>query len=504
MSSLKFQSVSFTYPSSAERVLHNISFELFPGWFGLTGVNGSGKTTLMKLAAGLLVPDSGKIMSPPSSYCPQETAVLPPGWEDFTGALYDRDNGAGRLFSLLRLDHDWPWRWETLSQGERKRFQLAVFLWRERDLLLVDEPTNHLDSSSRQLILETLGQYGGIGLIVSHDRDFMDNLCKAHLFLRKGEARLRPGTLTACMEEENRETEALSRQHNEAAREVARLERESRARRTLAEGQQRRRSKAGLDIKDHDSRFKKNLARISGKDGTGGRLLRQMDGRISQAEDRLSSLRTEGIRKTGITQKTSVYKGDRILSLEEGVLELNDNKRLYHKELIIRPGDRIALTGDNGTGKSTLIRTLLKGASPDRKILYIPQETGEREKKSIKEDWEEMSPHERGALISYFSRLGGNPDQFLTSGHLSPGEERKLLIARGLLTEPVLIILDEPTNHLDLDSITILESALVQTDTALLLVSHDSRFRRRLTGTEWRLTEEGEDIRLFWDGDQAL
>ena len=504
MSSLKFQSVSFSYPSSANRVLNQIDFEVFPGWYGLTGANGAGKTTLMKLAAGLLTPDSGRIRSPLSSYCPQETAELPPGWEDFTGALYDRDNASGRLFSLLNLDHDWPWRWETLSQGERKRFQLAVFLWRERELLLVDEPTNHLDGTSRRLILDTLRLYNGIGLIVSHDRDFMDNLCGAHLFLRRGSVRIRPGTLTSCLEEEQKEAEAFMRKRTEAAREVNRLEKEARSRRKLAEGQQRRRSKAGLDLKDHDGRFKKNLARITGKDGTGGRLLRQMDGRIAQSRKELSSLQAEGARKTGVTQRTARYKGDRILHLPEGALKLNDHKRLCHGELIVGPGDRIALTGDNGTGKTSLIRALFDSSARNERILYLPQELGGEEKASLRKEWEEMPPSERGSLISYFSRLGGDPAQFLSSGHLSPGEERKLLIARGLLTEPVLIILDEPTNHLDLDSIAILESALAQTEAALLLVSHDARFRRRLAGVEWHLSEEDGTVRLIPSEGQAL
>ncbi len=504
MSSLHFQKVTFTYPSSTDILLREIDFELFPGWYGLTGNNGTGKTTLMKLAGRLLLPDSGRIAAPTSSYCPQITDELPPRWEEYWEALYGGDNGAGRLFSLLGLDHDWPWRWATLSQGERKRFQLALLLWAERDLLLVDEPTNHLDGSSRLLILEALRQYKGIGLMVSHDRDFMDALCKGHLFLRGGRTSYRPGTLTACLEQEERERQALTKQRGEALRETARLERIAGDRRRLAEGSDRRVSKGRLDPGDHDGKGKIDLARVTGKDGTGGKLLKQMENRIARAEKKVSSLTREGVRKTGVTQSTSVYRGDRILHLPEGSIELGDGRRLKHGELILGPGDRIALSGDNGTGKTTLIGRLIDSSPRRDLILYLPQEIDRDLRELFQREWDAAPAPVRGALISYFSRLGGDPDQFLSSRHLSPGEERKLYIARGLMTEPALIVLDEPTNHLDLASIAILEEALARTGAALLLVSHDGRFRRTLTRTEWRLRERDGVVHLSESETQTL
>ncbi|MBN2628098.1 MAG: ABC-F family ATP-binding cassette domain-containing protein [Spirochaetales bacterium] len=489
MSSLHFQSVTFSYPSSEEDILTDISFELFPGWYGLNGSNGSGKTTLLKLASGELTPDRGRIGSVPCSYCPQEVTEMPPGWEDFLSALYDRDNRAGQLFSLLKLEHDWPYRWETLSYGERKRFQLAQLLWQDRSLFLVDEPTNHLDESSRRMILESLKLYRGIGLIVSHDRDFMDALCGGHLFLHGGNICYRPGTLSACLEQEERERTALIRERKEAAEEVRRLEREAVSRRRLAEGQQKRRSKAGLALKDHDSRFKKNLARITGKDGTGGKLLRQMDGRIDQARNRLEGLDRVESRISGITQHSRIYRGDRLLYLPEGCLPLGKAKVLIHGEITVAPGERIALTGDNGTGKTTLIGALLDKSSFTGEILYLPQETDRAVRGKLRERWDRLSPADRGAVVSSFSRLGGRPEHILSGGRLSPGEERKLLIALGVEENPALIILDEPTNHLDLPSVTALEEALAPWEGALLLVSHDARFRRTLTNREWRLRE---------------
>ncbi|MDC7222696.1 MAG: ATP-binding cassette domain-containing protein [Spirochaetales bacterium] len=496
--SLLFQSVNFSYPSSPEDILRGIDFELFPGWYGLTGVNGSGKTSLMRLAAGQLKPLRGTIVSPPAAYCPQSTEEIPQGSEDFLAALYDRDNRAGQLFSLLKLEQDWLWRWETLSQGERKRFQLAQLLWEDRELLLVDEPTNHLDESSRKLILDSLKLYGGIGLVVSHDRDFMDSLCSAHLFLRNGTIRKRPGSLTSCLEEEKREIRAQRKQRQEAAEKLHRLEKEAESRRKLAESQQRRRSKAGLSLKDHDSRYKKNLARISGKDGTGGKLLRQLDGRLAQARKEWDALGGERPGKVGVTQRSTLYRGDRILFLPPGEIPLGNGKTLFHEEIILQRGQRVALIGDNGTGKTTLFEKLIRNAPRRENIHYIPQELSQEDRLKLRTGWEQLCPSDRGVRMSYFSRLGGNPESFLTTGHLSPGEERKWLFSFALREEPALLILDEPTNHLDLDSIAILEDSLKEAEIGLLLVSHDSRFRKALTREEWTLQREGENISLLW------
>jgi macrolide transport system ATP-binding/permease protein len=487
--SLSFNQVSFTYPNMTYPLLTDVTFDIHNSWCGLVGANGSGKTTLIHLALGDLNPQSGSVNAPLASYCPQETREKPPGINDYLEALYGTDNEAGRIFSLLELDHDWPYRWETLSHGERKRFQLAVALWEDRELLIVDEPTNHLDDSSRRLILSSLKQFEGLGLIVSHDRDFMDNLCTRNLFLKSGGIVLRPGTLTQGQEQEEKERLDLIRQRTQARQEIIKLEKEAQARRKLAESQQKRRSKRGLDIKDHDSRFKKNLARISGKDGTGGKLLRQLDGRMSQAINHMDSLDNTVFTKTGVTQHSQTYKGDRIIFLDEGELPLGENKELIYPELTIKPGERIALRGNNGTGKSSLIERLLTDHKENKKILYIPQEPTDE---LLKQYWDQMnnlSDENRGILISNYSRLGGDPENLLESPFLSPGEGRKLMLSLGLMETPYLIILDEPTNHLDLGSIQSLETTLSQVDCALLLVSHDIRLREKLTGKSWLLEE---------------
>jgi ATPase subunit of ABC transporter with duplicated ATPase domains len=179
---LSFNSVEFSYPSSIQAVLMNVNFELSPGWTGITGENGAGKTTLLMLAAGLLSPDAGSVRRPADVfYCPQRTDEVSDDWED---TFFAAD--AGRLLDRLEIEADWPYRWETLSHGERKRFQLAVALRQNPGLLAVDEPTNHLDAEAAALVRDALADYRGIGLLVSHDRALLDRLCGNCLFLREG------------------------------------------------------------------------------------------------------------------------------------------------------------------------------------------------------------------------------------------------------------------------------------------------------------------------------
>jgi ATPase subunit of ABC transporter with duplicated ATPase domains len=187
---LRFTAVYFSYPSTVEPVLRELNLEFHEGWTGVTGDNGAGKSTFLMLAAGILEPQTGNIEGAGGIYCPQRTDDPPEFWEDF---FYDSGHEGGRLMSRLGIEADWPYRWESLSHGERKRLQLGVALWRRPPLLAIDEPTNHLDREGRAFVEAALETYTGVGLLVSHDRALLDGLCANCLFIRQGRAALRPG-----------------------------------------------------------------------------------------------------------------------------------------------------------------------------------------------------------------------------------------------------------------------------------------------------------------------
>ena len=155
------------------------------------GPNGAGKTTFLKLAAGLLSPDTGQIAAPSLAlYCPQRTDNPPEEMENFIRSL---DKEAVLIRSRLEIQTDWPRRWDSLSHGERKRAQIGAALWQNPDLLAVDEPTNHMDMDARRVLGRALACYPGVGLLVSHDRELLDTLCRQCLFLDGSDVTARPG-----------------------------------------------------------------------------------------------------------------------------------------------------------------------------------------------------------------------------------------------------------------------------------------------------------------------
>jgi ATPase subunit of ABC transporter with duplicated ATPase domains len=383
-------------------------------------------------------------------------------------------------------------RWDSLSHGERKRIQIAHALWFNPPLLAVDEPTNHLDKEARSLISGSLKEYRGLGLMVSHDRSLLDQLCTNCLFIRNGSGVLRPGGVSQGLAEEEKEIQSNIRQREKLATERNRLFAEADRRRREADHTKTRLSKKNIDPHDGDTRGKINRAKVSGKDAVGTNQYKRMQNRVDRIENKLENAVTPMERKKGITLSGTRSKADRLYYCAPGSIPLGDGRCLNFPELVIFPNDRIALTGPNGAGKSTLIGHILEGLAPNIPVLYIPQEIPLEQGSSILSEILNEDEKTRGEILSRFSRLGSDPKGLLQSHSPSPGEIRKLLVARGVFSNPALIIMDEPTNHLDLNSITLLEETLAEVEAALLLVSHDELFLSHLTNKEWSINKNGE------------
>ena len=511
---LSLRGIDFTYESMTAPLFTALNADIPLGWTGLVGANGAGKTTLLKLASGCLEPQHGRVTRTGTAcYVAQRTDSPPENWDEFFWAP-----DAPAIKSRLRIGEDWeaPERWDTLSHGERKRAQIAVALWLEPALLALDEPTNHIDAAARDMLIAALRGYRGAGLLVSHDRELLDTLCGQCLILDPPGAVMRPGGVTAALEQQGREEDSRRSEHTTLRHEASRLREETQRRREIAD--QKIAASRGSKTKkknDHDDRAKRHLAQLTNKDAWAGKQAGQLRKRAGKLASEAAALGVKKRYETGIWVEDASYsQRDFLLRLPAGTLPLTappspspsdqsvlsvgktnhstapiaSPRHLHHPELIIGGRDRIALTGGNGLGKSTLLRHILPRLAVDsERLIHVPQEITAEESRAILEQIKRLPEAERGRVMTTVSRLGSRPGRLLESAQPSPGEVRKLLLALGIVRGPHLIVMDEPTNHLDLPGILCLEDALAKCPCAMLLVSHDTRFLERTTQTGWRI-----------------
>ena len=480
---LTLNSVSFTYPAQEKPVFERLTLTFDKGWTGIVGAHRSGKTTLLNLMALRLSPTSGVIKTPGKVLCCQPAIDVAPA--GLARALAHADGPSAELFGRLSLGSDWLERWATLSPGERKRAQVACALLESPDVLLLDEPTSQADMTTRELLAGVMARYRGIGLLASDDRELLDRLCRACVLLEQGTATLRAGTYSQVREHANRDQEIRNRQKGNAARQHAALSAEVAKRRDAASSANDKRSKRSLDKHDSDGRFRLNLARRSGKDGQAGKLLKQLEGRLHQAESRVAELDAHA-RPPLDAQLAGVPAAiPSLLHLQAQDLPFG-TATLKLPELRLAPTDRIAISGPASSGKTGLVKHLLAHldlASPA--VAYLPQwPDASNPAKSIAPDHLEIA---RTALAC----LGASPDRLLQMDKPAAAELRQLALAIALTRKPNLVVLDEPTLGMDMPSIEAMEDCLSQLKCALILVSQDPVLLRRLCPIRWQIAGSG-------------
>ncbi|MDR1183192.1 MAG: ATP-binding cassette domain-containing protein [Coriobacteriales bacterium] len=521
--------ITYSYDDSPDQALVPVTATFPEGWTGIVGSNGSGKTTLLRLLSGELRPTGGR-MAPRlvGVYCAQETERQPAGMEDFA---LDFGGEALRVRRVLGIEDDWPWRYGQLSEGERKRLQVAVALWQNPLVLALDEPTNHVDAACRERLLAALAAYQGVGLLVSHDRELLDALTGQCLFLGKGKATMRPGNYSQGREQEDLARGALLRERHEAKADLARLRQVKAERDHEAARADARRSKRNISPGDHDAKARIDLAIYTGQDGKAGKRSVQMDARLTAAQSRLEQAQVEKVYAADVWLDAEPSHRRILVDMEEGCLMFGTGERLSPlptmpsssphpspsltspppapsspaplppppltsclriPHLTVGPADHIALTGFNGAGKSTLVAALLRALPVDLRLLSVPQELGADERRGQLAMLKELSPARRGRALSIVAQLNSDPERVLSGTQASPGETRKLMLALGILAHPQIIVMDEPTNHLDLVTTEALETMLAACPCALVLVSHDARFLDATTTIRWQISSAAD------------
>lgn len=506
----------FSYPTSSVTLFDGFNTQFASGWTCVAGSNETGKTTLLNLIQGVLEPSSGKISidgkTVDVSYCEQECVLLP---ENAYSAFWDSDNSVRKFFSLLKITEDYFERWETLSGGEKKRVQIACALAEQKNVLLLDEPANHLDESSKELILSALEAFTGIGIVVSHDREFSDKLCSSTLYLYREENEIAGGRECVCgkMYQANL-SKTIELRKNESSAFLAEWNLANAATqkaKTLVDVWERkaaqsdkRLSMAGREKSDGDMKGKRNRAVISGKDRGPGDVKSAFESRMQQSQENLSSLAKPLARKEGFSIKSDAkdFVPKVLIHLDEQKIVVG-TYTLSIPEINVERTSKIALTGVNGAGKTLFIKTLLKNAPENKKgIFYLPQEIDSIEEENAIRKFQESTSDVKGEILSTLYRLGSEPKALIATENLvkdkikiSPGELRKLMISEAVVFSEQegienlrLLILDEPTNHMDIVSIRALEEAFKNLSCALIVISHDSIFLSELTYEEFHIS----------------
>ena len=442
---------------------------------GIIGINGTGKTTLLKMLTGMESPDKGVITRANNiviRYLPQT-----PGFQKDATVLeavmegnlthdneWSLESDAKMMLQKLGIC-DYGQSVDTMSGGQRKRIALANTLLAKADVLVLDEPTNHLDSSMADWLEEYLKNFRGALVMVTHDRYFLDSVSNRIVEIDKGKIYSYQTNYTGFLERKAQREDmelASERKRQSILRvEIEWMKRGARARSTKQ--------------KAHIQRYE-NLAAQRGP---------QQDAQLE-----LSSVTTR-MGKTTVELK-NITKG------YDGKILINDFSYIFLKN------DRIGFIGENGCGKSTLMRVICGMEQPDAgevitgqtiRIGYYAQEIRNDESAGLAY----MKPDMRVIdyirnTAEYVQTVDGSVsasvmlDRFLFPpekqygllGKLSGGERRRLNLLRVLMEAPNVLILDEPTNDLDIQTLTILEDYLDHFDGIVIVVSHDRYFLDRV------------------------
>lgn len=501
MAQISVNNLTFSYDGSFDNVFENVSFVIDTDWkLGFIGRNGKGKTTFMNLLLGKY-PYKGIIRTAAVfDYFPYQISEEQ---MQLSAADFVEEFKAGcELWQVIceldQLDESAEILYrpfQTLSPGERTKILLAVLFSGENDFLLIDEPTNHLDEAARESIKKYLSSKKGF-ILVSHDRDFL-NACIDHvLVLNRRTIEVQAGNFSSWWENKRRKDLFMKAENEKHLKEIGKLKQA--AVQTAQWAEKNERTKIGYSpIKEHD-RCISTRAFIGAK-------TKKMQSRVKQMEHRL---------------KREIEEKEGLLADIEETADLRLMPLLHHKKVLVNMkeyglqyvgaenpvftgltfaisrGDRIAVHGENGCGKTTLMKLILQKADvPDTHmkaaetgicetasglvISYVSQDT------SFLKGGISRFCRERNLEESLFCAILRQMDmervQFLKNlEDFSEGQKKKVLLAASLLTPAHLYIWDEPLNYIDVFSRIQIEKLLLEYQPTMLFVEHDKRFREKV------------------------
>lgn len=501
MSFINISNLSFSYESSIHPIFSSLNQTFNNGWYAIIGVNGSGKSTLFNLLNNTLMPQEGTISPKIETFlCKQDNL------DEIPSSFYDpeiiNNSEAVSLLGRLEIKDEWLFNYDKLSGGEKKRCMVADALLRSPTLLLIDEPINHLDSYSINLLVNELKKFNKIGLIISHNLDFLDSLCSKtlilednHLFTNILNYECKP---SLAIKQRKKEIEFLNKQKISKVSDISKLKKMKEREYQIIQKSKNKLSKKNLDKKDFSTKSKIDGARITSKDKKPGLRLTSINNEIIRESDKLSKINIPKKNKLGISFNNIQSKKNTIISFQKDeISQLHNIYKVSHPYMEIKKDDKIIIRGQNGSGKTSFVniieQNLIKYNSP---YWYIHQDYSEKDRIKIKDKLIHLDKDTQSQILSISFRLGADPTSLLTTTLLSQGETQKLLYGFAIFSNSNILLLDEPTNYLDIFSISILTKALLSYRGAIICVSHDVNFMEKIGNKFWEFKKNNKFINI--------
>ncbi|MDE5721404.1 MAG: ATP-binding cassette domain-containing protein [Clostridia bacterium] len=481
MSSIIIKDLSFSYAGSLFPVFESLNLNLDTDWrLALTGDNGTGKTTLLKLLCGD-VKGGGQISaSVRFNRFPLEIA-------DKEQTSYEAAYSAApdvqlweieREINLLGMDTEILYRpYKTLSGGEKTKFMLAVTFARE-GFALLDEPTDHLDIFGREKVAKYLSCKKGF-IVVSHDKAFLNGCCDHVLALESTGAKLIRGSFATYAEEaaKKRQADAVKKQSLES--ESKRLKKS--VERTSGWADAAERQKFGGNAKAEYAAVDRGF--LGAKAAKMQKRAASVQDRRDKAENQIKELLKGFKEEEELKLTPEKYFKSRLAELKEVSVTLTGKALFKELNFTIDEGERVAVTGANGTGKTTLLKLIadgrinfegLRNISPRLQISYVPQEWAFCGTLS---EYAGSYGIEEGYYKAVLSKFGFEVKDFARPVNMfSEGQKKKAALARSLCERANLYIWDEPLNYLDISSRERLKAAILSSGISLVFVEHDVSF----------------------------
>jgi lincosamide and streptogramin A transport system ATP-binding/permease protein len=488
MSLINVINLTFGYDGSYDNIFENVSFQIDTDWkLGFTGRNGRGKTTFLNLLLGKYE-YTGTISTKVNfEYFPFEVIDKASNTIDVIDSICP-DNllwMVMRELSLLQVSEDVLYRsFDTLSNGEQTKVLLAALFLKENSFLLIDEPTNHLDLNARKIVSDYLSSKQGF-ILVSHDRAFLDNCVDHILSINKTNIEIQKGNFSSWWENKELQDNFELAENEKLKKDIKHLS--AAAKRTSDWSERSESKKIGFD----PAITEKNISRRSYEGAKAKKMMKrskEIEARQLSAIDQKSRLlkNIESSDKLKISQIS--FHADRLVELENVSIFYGEKKACEHVSFAIEQGDRVALYGKNGSGKSSLIKLIcgenitytgtFRKASQLR-ISYVSQDTSHL--KGNLTGYAAEHDIDESLFKAILRKLDFSRVQFekeLTD--FSGGQKKKVLIAKSLCEKAHLHIWDEPLNFIDVISRMQIEELLLEYTPTILFVEHDSEFCKNI------------------------